>query len=137
MRYGIIFVSQVSNLRGTMIVSDANLLQFIKSKVNSFIKWDLVRFFHDNPHTKDTAENIAQYTTRDALTVEEELNGLVDSGVLDRQELSGVNVYSIVEDEEIRQTINHFIEACHNRNFRVDAIQQVIQGMRFSPNHDF
>lgn len=120
-----------------MIVSDANLLQFIKTKVNSFIKWDLVRFFHDNPHTKDTAENIAQYTTRDVLAVEEELNGLVDSGVLDRQELSGVNVYSIVEDEKTRQTINHFIEACHNRNFRVDAIQQVIQGMRFSPNHDF
>ena len=27
------------------------LLEFLKTKVNSFVKWDLVRFFHENPNT--------------------------------------------------------------------------------------
>ena len=30
---------------------DPALLDFVKVKVNSFIKWDLVRFFYENPNT--------------------------------------------------------------------------------------
>lgn len=45
---------------------DSRLLDFIRTRVNSFIKWDLVRFFHDNPHTTDTTENIARYTGRES-----------------------------------------------------------------------
>ena len=40
---------------------DPVLLDFVKTKVNSFVKWDLVRFFHENPHTADTVDNIAKY----------------------------------------------------------------------------
>jgi hypothetical protein len=61
---------------------DPRLLEFIRTKVNSFIKWDLVRFFHDNPHTTDTADSIARYTGRDVRTVEPELQQLVSTGVL-------------------------------------------------------
>jgi hypothetical protein len=46
------------------------LLEFLKTKVNSFVKWDLVRFFHENPNTTDTAENIARYAGRDVATIE-------------------------------------------------------------------
>ena len=41
---------------------DPQMLEFLQTKVNSFVKWDLVHFFHDNPHTTDTAENIARWT---------------------------------------------------------------------------
>ena len=37
---------------------DPPLLDLVKTKVNSFIKWDLVRFLRENPNTADTAENI-------------------------------------------------------------------------------
>ena len=50
-----------------------NLLEFVKSKVTSFIKWDLIRFFHENPNTVDTAENIARYAGRHITAVEPEL----------------------------------------------------------------
>lgn len=120
-----------------MIVIDGNFLELIKTKINSFIKWDLVRFFHDNPHTKDTASNIAKYTGRDARTTERELEGLVEVGVLSVEKISNTRVYELVEDEGTRQTIHAFIEACHDREFRVEAIQHVIQGMQFSPRHDF
>ncbi|NIV33844.1 MAG: hypothetical protein GWN58_31675, partial [Anaerolineae bacterium] len=36
---------------------DPPLLELVKTKVNSFIKWDLVRFLRENPNTADTAEN--------------------------------------------------------------------------------
>ena len=107
--------------------------QFLQTKVNSFIKWDLVRFFHDNPHTTDTAENIAQFVGRDAKIVLRELDGLVKSEVLRKESVSGQRIYRLSDSEEIRRLIREFVAACHSREFRVKAINQV---MGFSPRHD-
>lgn len=102
---------------------------FIHNKVNSFIKWDLVRFFHDNPHTVDTAENISYYIGHGVQTLEQELQGLVDAGVLDVELVAGMQVYRIVEDSEMQGLIAEFVAACHDRSFRVRAIHHVIAGM--------
>ena len=107
--------------------------QFLQTKVNSFIKWDLVRFFHDNPHTTDTAENIAQYVGRDAKIVLRELDGLVKSEVLLTESVSGQRIYRLSDSEATRQQIREFVAACHSREFRVKAINQV---MGFSSRHD-
>jgi hypothetical protein len=107
--------------------------QFLQSKVNSFIKWDLVRFFHDNPHTTDTADNIAQFVGRDAKIVRRELDGLVKSEVLLTESVSGQRIYRLSESEETRRLIREFVAACHSREFRVKAINQV---MGFSSRHD-
>ena len=56
---------------------DPTLFDFIKTKVNSFIKWDLVRFFYENPHTVDTANNIAPYIGRKVSQVKLALEALV------------------------------------------------------------
>jgi len=109
---------------------DPRLLDFIRTKVNSFIKWDLVRFFHDNPHTTDTAEGIARYTGRDLRSVEPELRELCASGVLQETDLDDITVYTLATDAETRRLINKFILACDDRQFRVKAIYHVIRGMR-------
>lgn len=111
--------------------------QFLRYRVNSFIKWDLVRFFHDNPHTVDTAENIAHVVGRDAKTVYRELDGLVQSEVLVKEPVEGQHIYRLSTDDEIRRLIRDFVAACHNREFRVKAINHVIQGMGFAPRHEF
>jgi hypothetical protein len=112
---------------------NATWKQFLQTKVNSFIKWDLVRFFHDNPYTTDTAENIAQFVGRDAKIVLRELDGLVKSEVLRTESVSGQRIYRLSDSEEIRRLIREFVAACHSREFRVKAINQV---MGFSPRHD-
>ena len=66
---------------------DPVMLDFVKTKVNSFIKWDLVRFFHENPHTADTVDNIAKYAGRNVDAVEPELEELVESGIMKKTEL--------------------------------------------------
>jgi hypothetical protein len=109
---------------------DPKLLDFLRTKVNSFVKWDLVRFFHDNPHTTDTAENIARYTGRDARTIESELIELARSGVLEMQQVGDFKVYTLATDHEMRALIDKFILACDDRQFRVKAIYHVIRGMR-------
>lgn len=111
--------------------------QFLKNKVNSFIKWDLVRFFHDNPYTAETADNIAGFIARDAKTVHRELDELVHSGIVAVQEVGGYQIYRFSDADEVRQLIAQFMTACKERAFRVRAINTVIQGMHFTPRHDF
>jgi predicted transcriptional regulator len=109
---------------------DPKLLEFLRTKVNSFVKWDLVRFFHDNPHTTDTAENIARYAGRDPRTIESELIELARAGVLEMQQVGNYKVYTLVTDSEMRTLIDRFILACDDRQFRVKAIYHVIRGMK-------
>jgi hypothetical protein len=118
---------QTSRLMDDM---DPELLDFLHDKVNSFIKWDMVRFFHDNPHAADTADNIARYTGRDVRTIADELVGLVEVGVLEQTELSGQTIYMLTSDESMRDLIRTFVLACDDRMFRVKAIYHVIRGMR-------
>lgn len=116
-----------SRLMGDM---DPSLLEFLKTKVNSFIKWDLVRFFYENPNTTDTAENIARYAGRDVSAIEAELGELVGASVLERRRVGELTVYSLTADPKTRELIRNFVMACDDRQFRVRAIYHIIRGMR-------
>lgn len=109
---------------------DPDLLEFLKTKVNSFIKWDLVRFFYENPNSTDTAENVARYVGRDAGAIEIELGELVGTGVLERRRVGDLWTYSLATDAEMRKRVDQFILACDDRQFRVKAIYHIIRGMR-------
>lgn len=109
---------------------DPVLLDFVKTKVNSFIKWDLVRFFHENPHTADTVENIAKYAGRNVTAVEPELEELVTSGIMKKSLLGETGIYSLDTDEEMQSLVDKFIVACEDRHFRVKAVYHIIRGMR-------
>lgn len=109
---------------------DPVLLDFVKTKVNSFIKWDLVRFFHVNPHTQDTIENIAKYAGRNVTAVEPELEELVKSGIMKKSFLDETSIYSLETDETMQALVDKFILACEDRHFRVKAVYHIIRGMR-------
>lgn len=109
---------------------DSQLLDFLKNQVNSFVKWDLVRFFHENPNTTDTAKNVARYAGRDPVAIEQELAELAESGVLQRDTVEEMTVYSLATDQEMQDLIERFVLACNDRQFRVKAIYHIIRGMR-------
>jgi len=109
---------------------DPDLLSFLRLRVNSFVKWDLIRFFHENPHTTDTAENIARYAGRNPETTQAELVELVADGILNESTLKEMTVYSLTSDSQIRNLIKRFVEASDDREFRVKAIYHIIRGMR-------
>ncbi len=108
---------------------DVQLLDFIKTKLNTFVKWDLVRFFHDNPFAEDTAENIARYTGREPYEIETELAALVSEGIVQVNAIGQAQVYRMVKDPDTRDRIHQFVIACDDRDFRAKAIQQVIEGL--------
>lgn len=106
------------------------LLDFVKTKVDSFIKWDLVRFFYENPHTLDTAENIAKYAGRHLSAVAPELDDLVRNGIMERRVIGDQVAYTLTSDQKIRKLVETFVLACEDRHFRVKAVYHIIRGMQ-------
>lgn len=109
---------------------DPQLLDLVKTKVNSFIKWDLVRFLRENPNTADTAENVAKYIGRNATTIEPELRDLVTARIMETKSVEGLPVYSLTTDPAVRELLDRFIAACEDRHFRVKVIYHIVRGMR-------
>jgi len=109
---------------------DPSLLSFVQTKVTSFIKWDLMRFLHDNPHTLDSAANIARYTGRNLNDVRPELDELVETDVLHKRQLGNMDVYSLSPDEKTRRLLAEFVIACQDRSFRLKAVYHIIKNMR-------
>ena len=108
---------------------DPDLLKLIQTQINTFVKWDLVRFFHDNPHAVETTSNIARLTGRDVRVVEPELADLAQHNILFVHVLAGMRVYSLSDDDEVRDLLARFIRACDSRQFRIKAIYHVIQAL--------
>ncbi len=106
---------------------DPALLNFIKTKVGSFLKWDMLRFLHENPHTADTVENFAKYIGRNATSVKFELEDLVESDIMQKQMLDKMPVYSLSTDEAIRALVDQFILACEDRHFRVKVVYHIVR----------
>lgn len=109
---------------------DPELLDFLRTRVNSFVKWDLIRFFGENPHTTDTAENVARYTGRNPEAVRDALAELAAQGVLAESRLGEMVVYSLTSNPDVRRLVRRFLEATNDRQFRVKAIYHIIRGMR-------
>jgi hypothetical protein len=107
-----------------------DLLDFVKTKVNSFIKWDLVRFFHENPNTIDTVENIAKYAGRSLSAVAPELEELEANDIMERSMVNDQVVYYLTDDQGMRDLVERFITACDDRHFRVKAVYHIIRGMQ-------
>ncbi len=115
---------------GTDNAMNPDLMDFLREKVNTFTKWDLVRFFHDNPHAAEIAPNIAEYIGRDAAEVEQALASLVDNRVLRVKTMSDVQVFRLVDEPATLQMIRDFVCACDDPDFRVRVINEVIGNSR-------
>jgi hypothetical protein len=109
---------------------DPEVLDFLKTTVNSFVKWDLVIFFSENSNTTDTAENLARYIGRDVGAINTELDDLAEAGVLVQHQAGDLKIYSLTTQSRMRERIRHFAEASVDRQFRVKAIYHLIRGMR-------
>lgn len=109
---------------------DPQLLTFLQTQVDSFVKWDLIRFYYDNPYTTDTAENISRYTGRAPIETEAALKELVGQGILVNQDIDGLKVYALSNKPGVWEVVHRFFDACEDRHFRTKAIYHVIRNMR-------
>jgi hypothetical protein len=106
---------------------DPELFDFLTTYVDSFVKWDLLRFFHENPHTMDTGENIARYAGRTTEDVKTELQDLTRRGLLVETPVENMRVYMLKADPAIRTRLQQFVEATQDREFRRKVIYHMVR----------
>ncbi len=106
---------------------NSELLEFIKSKIDSFVKWDLLKLLYSNPHTVDTAERLARQCGRSLDSVLKNLEEMVREGLLEVHFVAGIPVYSISKDENTRRLVEKFLEACKNRQVRVRVVYHILK----------
>lgn len=109
---------------------EQRLFEFVRGTVNTFIKWELVRFFHDNPYAANTAENIARFAGREPRLIEDGLEELVNSGLLEASTPGTVRIYRYAKDQNARDLVASFVAACDDRDFRMRATNLVIEGLQ-------
>ncbi len=111
---------------------DPKLAEFIKAKINSFIKWDILKLLYSNPHTVDTAERLARQCGRPVESVLKNLEEMVRDGLLEMHLVAGIPVYSLPKEENTRQLIEKFLEACKNRQVRVRVVYHILKSQEVS-----
>ena len=109
---------------------DPALLSFLKKYVTSFIKWDLMHFFHKNPHTIDSVENIARYTGRAPDIVQGELEELAHNRLLEKTEMGEMVIYALTSSSQMQDQLEKFIKASQEKEFRIRATYHVIRDIR-------
>ena len=109
---------------------DPDLLGCLRTQVNSFVKWDLVHFFHLNPYTIDTRESIAQHIGRNVHDIQTALVELAAEDILIEHRFGDMVVYTYSEAPDVRDIIRRLVEASGDQLFRAKAAFQMIRAMR-------
>jgi response regulator of citrate/malate metabolism len=74
----------------------------------------VLRFFHENPTSIDTAENIAKWIGEEKEKVKKALDFLVKVKILNRDVTYTTVGYSYTQDKELMEKIASFLEGVKN-----------------------
>jgi hypothetical protein len=106
------------------------LLRFIKETVTTFVKFDLIRFFHENQFTYESVETIAHLVNHDQNAIGLALEELAEQGILEGTTVGDTKLYSLSKNGPIRHLVHSFVMACEEKEFRVKVIFHVLRRMR-------
>lgn len=111
-----------------------DLESFMGNYVDSFIKWEVLQFFHQHPRATYKLEVLAEALGRPAKTLKRELQELVDKRLLheDKGKPKGTAyLYDLSENDpaerSLAQAMDHFVKFCQTREGRLRVIYKVLK----------
>jgi DNA-binding MarR family transcriptional regulator len=107
--------------------ADPDLIAFLRDQVRSLIDWDVLQFFHHNPHTIEPAVQIARSLGREESVVSAALERLVERELLLQRTSGSVRIYQLTQDAQLRDDIERFMRACDDPQFRRGATQYLLR----------
>jgi hypothetical protein len=102
--------------------------RFLIDKVNTKLKWDIVRFFHHNPYLIDTLENIALYVGWQQVSVQDALDELAQNGILEIQDVAGLKAYTLSTSDQTLALIDQLTKKLQGERNIEDVIRSIRQG---------
>jgi hypothetical protein len=105
-------------------------MTFVDHHVRSLLTWDILVFFHRNQDATLDIDGLARRLGRRADEIGPEIQALCDDGILD----DSSDLIRFSPDEDMRETIAQFVEACQERRRRLALIALVLH--KVNPHKD-
>ncbi len=78
--------------------------------LDSFVKWELLRFLHDNPGVEAAIEDLARYTGRDETEIKPAARALTAAGIFEQGDGDFGYVYSLTKDDRTRAFVDQIVD---------------------------
>jgi IS30 family transposase len=112
---------------------DEPMEEFMARYVNSFIKWELVNYFHEHPQTSFKVADLAKALNRPAETIKRELQELSDEGLLletknaKKMEYLYQPALEKSRERELSELLSQFVHLCRTREGRLRVIYKILK----------
>jgi predicted transcriptional regulator len=109
---------------------DVSVNQFVDEYIDSFITWDLILFFYENPFTVGSPSSIAMNIGRLDSDVQPYLEKLVEKGIVTRETPTrdGAEIiYSYKPNDEFEKKVEQFKKSLRDRTSRLMIVSKVLQ----------
>lgn len=101
-------------------------LKIISLGMNSFIKWDLVKFLFEHPERFFFLSELAESLRRNPDHLQRALNSLLTAGICqEKSENSGE--YQFTADQKMRQRMEDFFRYCKTEQGRIKAVCEILK----------
>jgi hypothetical protein len=110
------------------IKGDRDLEKFIAKIADSFVKIELIKFFHHNPHFLGKIGDISLAIGRDPKKVSKGIDDLVLQGVIKKNGQKSAAIWSYAPEASMDKKITQFIKAYEGPDLRQWIVNQVIRG---------
>ena len=102
--------------------------------IDSFAKWELLRFLNDNPSLEATVEDLARYTGRDETELKPAARSMVGAGLFRQSEGLQGYLYALTDDERLRELIAHLVDGfVADRLIRIAISSHILKARRNAP----
>lgn len=109
---------------------DPQVSMFVDDYVDSFITWDLILFFHDNPYTVGSPSSIAMSIGRLGADIEPFLEKMTGKGILSHEFRAGdgaETIYAYKPEAEFEKMVREFKRSLKDRASRLIIVSKVLQ----------
>lgn len=109
---------------------DPQVSLFVSEYVDSFITWDLVLFFHENPYTVGSPSSIAMSIGRLGADIEPFLENMTEKRILSHEFRVGDGaeaIYAYKPEPEFEKMVIEFKRALKDRASRLIIVSKVLQ----------
>lgn len=123
----------MNNLLNDLMKFDEEIEEFLRRHVNSFIKWEIIRFFHANPKTGFTLNELSKIFSRTLKQLRPNIRELSEGGLIKQQKQDGNTVFSFdlsdtdLKEKNLKKLINDFVNLCQTRQGRLRVIYKMLK----------
>ena len=123
----------MKNLLDDLMKFDEEIEGFLHRHVNSFVKWEIIRFFHANPRAGFTLGELSKIFSRTLKQLKMDIRELSEGGLIKQQKQEGTTVFrcdlsdSDPKEKKMKTLMDNFITLCQTRPGRLRVIYKMLK----------